>query len=1728
MKGKAVCISTRRFRGEIPQIADPASTQDEENGIATATFPAQAVNAPVFVPRSVASPQRTERAVASPPPSLTGGNEMYDLYEHSEPSPDSTGRGSLDGLVQQVEYMNFADYGDQTDDHMLMQQDYNGVSMDPFYQPQQFIRHPLDYHLYTLPVPTTEGRKFFISDNIREELLRRAERMYMGAPPGLPLPEEVQGYHSLVPLEIASPDKKKFGSWNSTVYKAIKISDGRAYVLRRIENFRLMNEQAFGALDKWTKIRHPNIVSVREAFTSRAFGDNSLVVAYDFHPNGQSLADAHFKKTPYQGGRVQSERISEATLWTYIFQIASAMKVVHEAGLAVRMVDASKILITGQNRLRISSCAIFDILLYDSRQDQLLMQQEDMIMFAKLIMSLACNNPSAVSNVHKSLDQIHRAYPGAIKDVIHFLMKTPGPMKNIQGLFDAFGGKLVTELDAAHTSIDSLEGELMGELENARLVRLLCKFGFINERPEFDRDPRWSETGDRYIIKLFRDYVFHSVDENGNPVMNLGHVLTNLNKLDAGSDERLMLVSRDEQSCLVVTYREVRNCIEAAFSCLLSSTFTTEPRVLEVVVDHSRHSDTLMTSYARNHAPVNISPGVHSHQHPHFASGPSQHMPVHGHGQRRHRFVTDLSQCLLDFVVQLLPTAEELAVKEDVRKLLERLIRTIEVDSRLLSFGSTANGFSLRNSDMDLCCLIDSEERLSATDLVTMVGDLLERETKFHVKPLPHARIPIVKLSLDPSPGLPLGIACDIGFENRLALENTRLLLCYSMVDPTRVRTLVLFLKVWSKRRKINSPYQGTLSSYGYVLLVIYFLVHVKNPPVLPNLQQIPPLRPIPAEEYHMGERNIWFFDDIELLRQKWKSSNTESVAELLIDFFRYYARDFSYNTGVASIRAGLLKKDVKGWQNDTDPRFKDGRERNRLCIEDPFEVDYNVARCVTKDGLYLIRGEFMRASRILQVRPERAYYALAQLCEERDESVMKLTAAHNTLYVPPRLSFPPQTPYSIGSNSFRPNSTSERERLSPLLRPLAEDTPTIPPHVHSKIPPEHMAPKRTKWTSPPPPEAPDADRSSFESRLGFGLSLATAATDARELEKAYQSSSSNSEILSDDGDIHSDIALDDDVKSVRSFTGEPSTQLLLEHPEEARLPFSPSSSVPHRLSEVFSAGAPLYMMYQQAKTRSQIEAMPTSFAPTHAHGKSDGLRRSNSGPARAGNAAGPRVHLSPSAQIPLPFNVPLPPSPVHTAPHSATSSPTIYYETNVHRMPNAAYTTSSSTPSSPVNPPPMYQQQYHVAHAHAQAQAQAYGQSHQVSEVSSSLARSMDDSPGLDRRPTKPADSKPASPMMQSPSSPTARPLHVHTHSNSTIVGPRTPAASSFSLAQIQTQSTSSLSQQSSPSHSPSFPHASLMRLPALPAISSNYTSPRSIIPSAYGSSPRLFSANVSSPQPGSPHLSSHLPHLERRQSQSGISSQSVQSQAQLPVSGLSTTTGASLAFDLASPAVSPVSSASASSHGGSASGSASIASVSAGSGGSKSPFSSTSPRAADLSSPRAPSPERRLHKQAHELPPHPHQPSHREHNSQSQYQHSHNQSHPSFGVPRPGKITRPVRARVPLTSGREDATPGETERTNESGLSEVLSPRSPCLPRAHPNAPQGTEQSGSVEREVSPISEPAVSGSQEFKLAVDTEGHRVVEKASESLMSTSEVTESMGEERVSESVEKILVQAH
>ncbi|KAJ7248887.1 hypothetical protein B0H12DRAFT_1123204 [Mycena haematopus] len=538
------------------------------------TLTAKAVNAPVFVPKMAVRIQTSTPPPETPPsPQL----EYHDAQQqHQEAYNEYAYPAVGDDQIHEMSSNNF--YPDSHYDA------YDPTTEHPYFATQApFMRQPLNYHLYTSAIPsvfissTTDSHFIPPSSDLRSLLQGRSEDLHMAPPQGLNLPEEMQGYHSLIPLENTggSTERRKFGNWNSTVYRAINSLDGGTYCLRRIENYRMHNQAAFGAIETWASILHPGVVAVHEAFTTHAFGDSSLVVAYAYHPQAQTLFDAHLKLTPpsYQHGtrvfQPQAQaQIPERTLWSYIVQLSGAIKRVHDAGQALRMIDITKVLVTSKNRLRVGSCGIVDVLMYDTPQDVHLLQQEDLTMFGRLVFALCTGNVMAASgaNFQKSLEVMGRLYTPEVKTVALFLVNKGGPHKNIGQLLEIISSRVAAEMGDALSAADTLENELMGELENARLVRLLCKFGFINERPEFAREPRWSETGDRYIVKLFRDYVFHQVDENGNPVVNLSHVLTCLNKLDGGTDERVMLVSRDEQSCLVVSYKDIKSCVESAFT----------------------------------------------------------------------------------------------------------------------------------------------------------------------------------------------------------------------------------------------------------------------------------------------------------------------------------------------------------------------------------------------------------------------------------------------------------------------------------------------------------------------------------------------------------------------------------------------------------------------------------------------------------------------------------------------------------------------------------------------------------------------------------------------------------------------------------------------------------------------------------------------------------------------------------------------------------------------------------------------------------------------------------------------------------------------------------------------------------------------------------------------------------------------------------------------------------
>lgn len=233
-----------------------------------------------------------------------------------------------------------------------------------------------------------------------------------------------------------------------------------------------------------------------------------------------------------------------------------------------------------------------------------------------------------------------------------------------------------------------------------------------------------------------------------------------------------------------------------------------------------------------------------------------------------------------------------------------------------------------------------------------------------------------------------VGIQCDINFANPLGLHNTLLLRCYSHCD-LRVRLMVLFVKAWASRRKINSSYNGTLSSYGYVLMVLHYLVSIAQPYVCPNLQLCrragvelgaPPNKSDPDAWCEGCDIRFWRNENeiMELAAKNMLTRNQEPLGSLLRDFFHYYAHQghgvpcggFSWTRDVLSLRTpgGLLSKGNKGWTGakTTLIEEREVRQRYLFAIEDPFELDHNVARTVTHNGICAIRDEFRRAWRMI------------------------------------------------------------------------------------------------------------------------------------------------------------------------------------------------------------------------------------------------------------------------------------------------------------------------------------------------------------------------------------------------------------------------------------------------------------------------------------------------------------------------------------------------------------------------------------------------------------------------------------------------------------------------------------------------------------------------------------------------------------------------------------------
>ena len=196
------------------------------------------------------------------------------------------------------------------------------------------------------------------------------------------------------------------------------------------------------------------------------------------------------------------------------------------------------------------------------------------------------------------------------------------------------------------------------------------------------------------------------------------------------------------------------------------------------------------------------------------------------------------------------------------------------------------------------------------------------------------AETPILTVFLDNFESL--FTECDISLYNILALENTRMLRTYASID-NRVKVLGYVVKEWAKKCDIGDASRGSLSSYAYILMLLYYLQQVQ-PPIIPVLQELTNDNDKPVKT--VDGWNAWFYDDLQRLKDVWPGlgRNKMSVAELWLGFLSFYAVEFDDIRQVICTRMSRpLSKFEKMWNSPC------------IAIEDPFDLSHNLGAGISR-----------------------------------------------------------------------------------------------------------------------------------------------------------------------------------------------------------------------------------------------------------------------------------------------------------------------------------------------------------------------------------------------------------------------------------------------------------------------------------------------------------------------------------------------------------------------------------------------------------------------------------------------------------------------------------------------------------------------------------------------------------------------------------------------------------
>ena len=307
--------------------------------------------------------------------------------------------------------------------------------------------------------------------------------------------------------------------------------------------------------------------------------------------------------------------------------------------------------------------------------------------------------------------------------------------------------------------------------------------------------------------------------------------------------------------------------------------------------------------------------------------------------------------------------------REEVRRgVQDLLVGIFPPNTRVVIFGSSANGFGSPTSDLDMCLETSSSSQpVDESAMEKLASALTEVASEIDTGRLT-ARIPVLKFVWKN------GMECDLSMQNPLACLNTALLAAYANVRP-EVPIVASIIKQWAKHRNINDPSKNTLSSYGYILMLLHFFTtHFTTPQglttstmgdqasIVPNLQWLHSIlqqqkQPHPSDPSFNVDTYYYSKPIVEM-----DLPLCPSVGILLSSFFRYYAHEFDYKKQVISLSSphNMVERETKAEHNGWKLYGP------ALCIEDPFETFYDVAHVLKPSTFATLKQEFTRAYSII------------------------------------------------------------------------------------------------------------------------------------------------------------------------------------------------------------------------------------------------------------------------------------------------------------------------------------------------------------------------------------------------------------------------------------------------------------------------------------------------------------------------------------------------------------------------------------------------------------------------------------------------------------------------------------------------------------------------------------------------------------------------------------------